>query len=321
MNQTYRDRLDKVIAEAENYIANGGNVADMTNKAEELNEAIKAAEENGMAYGTLQRTYEVADSILNTLEGEVNDDIMALSDYMAEIDIETILIEYPYTTEELGEIISKMDLLTQSAQHSLIGEGTNVTEFITNPSFTDGVNGWTITDFDAEKLGLSNDLLTIGEGQTGEINQTLLGMPNGVYELSVQAFQRADWNFEKMDSLWSIGKGDSLISTVSSYIFLNDGEHKIKHSFQDAFTGDEFTASWDIRQGTKSGVMMPNTESGARQYFDKGYFKNTVQAFVIDGKLTFGIRNYGDQFARWGCYDNFTLTYAVSYTHLTLPTT
>ena len=76
MNQTYRDRLDKVIAEAENYIANGGNVADMTNKAEELNEAIKAAEENGMAYGTLQRTYEVADSILNTLEGEVNDDIM-----------------------------------------------------------------------------------------------------------------------------------------------------------------------------------------------------------------------------------------------------
>lgn len=55
--------------------------------------------------------------------------------------------------------------------------------------------------------------------------------------------------------------------------------------------------------------MMPNTESGARQYFDKGYFKNTVQAFVIDGKLTFGIRNYGDQFARWGCYDNFTLTY------------
>ena len=91
---------------------------------------------------------------------------------MAEIDIETILIEYPYTTEELGEIISKMDLLTQSAQHSLIGEGTNVTEFITNPSFTDGVNGWTITDFDAEKLGLSNDLLTIGGGQTGEINQT-----------------------------------------------------------------------------------------------------------------------------------------------------
>ena len=38
--------------------------------------------------------------------------------------------------------------------------------------FTDGVNGWTITDFDAEKLGLSNDLLTIGGGQTGEINQT-----------------------------------------------------------------------------------------------------------------------------------------------------
>mgnify|MGYP000425369771 FL=1 len=46
-----------------------------------------------MAYGTLQRTYEVADSILNTLEGEVNDYIMALSDYMAEIDIETIRIE------------------------------------------------------------------------------------------------------------------------------------------------------------------------------------------------------------------------------------
>ena len=310
MNQTYRDNLDKVIAEAENYIANGGNATEMTAKAEELNAAIDAAVENGKAYGKLQRTYEVADSILNSLEGEVNDDIMALSDYMAEIDIETILATYPYTTEELGEIIDKMDLLTQSAQHSLIAEGTDVTNFITNPSFVQNETGWTLESTVPEKRTFENELMVLDEF-TGDVSQTLLGMPNGVYELTVQGFQRVNWDFEYMDSLWVNGKADSLHNDVNSYLFLNDGEQRIKNAFEDGFNED-FTQdmeSWDIRYGQKSHVMMPNTSGGAKQYFDKGYFKNTVQAFVVDGKLTFGIRNYGNQWSHWGCYDNFTLRY------------
>ena len=61
-----------------------------------------------------------------------------------------------------------------------------MTNFITNPSFAESVNGWIVDEFDAEKFGLNNDLLTIGGGQTGEIYQTLLGMPNGVYELGLR---------------------------------------------------------------------------------------------------------------------------------------
>lgn len=313
MNQTYRDNLDKVIAEAEGFISEGASVPDMTAKAEELNAVMDAAMENVEAYATLERTYEIGDSILNVLEGKVNDDIEALAAYMDEIDITTILATYPYTTPELGEIIDKLDLLTQSAQHSLITEGTDVTEFITNPSFADGLNGWTV-EGDATKIVTENDLIAM-DGIVCDVSQTLLGMPNGVYELTLQGFQRTDWNFESMDETWTTQKGqDSLRNQVHSYIYLNEGVQAVKHSFDDGINED-FTVetvgtdNWDIRYGTKSGVMMPNTTNGAKQYFEKGYYKNTIQAFVIDGKLTFGIRNEGDQGARWGCIDNITLRY------------
>lgn len=294
-------------------ISEGASVPDMTAKAEELNAVMGAAMENVEAYATLERTYEIGDSILNVLEGEVNDDIEALAAYMDEIDITTILATYPYTTPELGEIIDKLDLLTQSAQHSLITEGTDVTEFITNPSFADGLNGWTV-EGDATKIVTENDLIAM-DGIVCDVSQTLLGMPNGVYELTLQGFQRTDWNFESMDETWTTQKGqDSLRNQVHSYIYLNEGVQAVKHSFDDGINED-FTVetvgtdNWDIRYGTKSGVMMPNTTNGAKQYFEKGYYKNTIQAFVIDGKLTFGIRNEGDQGARWGCIDNITLRY------------
>ena len=170
MNQTYRDNLDKVIAEAEGFISEGASVPDMTAKAEELNAVMDAAMENVEAYATLERTYEIGDSILNVLEGEVNDDIEALAAYMDEIDITTILATYPYTTPELGEIIDKLDLLTQSAQHSLITEGTDVTEFITNPSFADGLNGWTV-EGDATKIVTENDLIAM-DGIVCDVGQS-----------------------------------------------------------------------------------------------------------------------------------------------------
>lgn len=312
MHESYRTELDLVIKQAEDYIANGATVEEYTLKAEQLNQCLNEAKENGAMYASLQDTYEVADSILNTLEGEVNDDIIALSDYMSEIDIESVLKTYPYTTPELTDIIAQMDLLTQSAQHSLIAEGTDVTSFITNPAFEEKSNGWNIVADNEEALVFDNGVIAI-DGTTCEVSQTLLGMPNGVYELTAQAFQRNDWNFENMDAAWAAGKKDSLIAMVTSYLFLNDGEKAVKHAFEDAINTD-FTqdmANWDIRYGEKSGVMSPNTPNGAKLYFDKeaGYYKIALQAFVIDGKLTFGIRNHGPQGAHWGCVDNFKLNY------------
>lgn len=309
-NKTYLDNIDKLISEAEALIANDGNVNDMTAKAEALNEAINDIQENIDAYVRLNETYQTADKILSELEGEVNDDIIALSDYMSEIDIEDIIVRFPYTTEQLEDIIAKMELLTQSAEHSLVTEDTDVTEFIANASFTDKETGWVIETNDDTKIKFENGLMALDEF-SGEVRQTLLGMPNGVYELTVQGFQRSWWNFEEMDEQWANGEQDALHEAVHSYLFLNDGEQRMKHSFDDGFNED-FTqdmSSWDIRYGEKSQVMMPNTTGGANQYFEKGYFKNSIQAFVIDGTLTFGIRNYGDQGAHWGCYDNFTLHY------------
>ena len=144
-------------------------------------------------------------------------------------------------------------------------------------------------------------------------------MPNGVYELTVQGFQRNDWWIEKIDTAWYNGYADSLRALVHSYIFLNDEVQRVKHAFDDAinnpdvpYDGDgiEYGVSWsDIRSNVLTKAMMPNSTAGAKTYFDFGYYKNTVRAFVIDGTLTFGIRNEGDQGGHWGCVDNFQIKF------------
>ena len=209
-------------------------------------------------------------------------------------------------------IVNQMDFLAQSAEHSLVEEGTDVSGYIVNASFTDKGEGWDIT-IPEDKIHFEQDLVWLDDSQ-GDISQTLLGMPNGVYELSVQALNRNDWNFENLDSLWYIGKQDSLRECVRTYLFLNDSQKRVKHAFDDGFNEDflpenvntEGWSDWDIRNGVKTNVMMPNTSTGARKYFDKGYYVNTIQAFVIDGTLTFGIHHEG---GNWACVDSFSIKY------------
>ena len=318
VNKSYTDKLQELIATSEGYIANGATVPEFTEMMTALTEAIANAEENAQAYVNFNDMYFKADSIFSSLSENVTDEVLALADYLygefeGGYDIDAIRTQYPYDTETLMGIVNQMDFLAQSAEHSLVEEGTDVSGYIVNASFTDKGEGWDIT-VPEDKIHFEQDLVWLDDSQGGDISQTLLGMPNGVYELSVQAFNRHDWNFEYMDSLWSIGKQDSLRECVRTYVFLNDSQKRVKHAFDDGFNEDflpenvntEGWSDWDIRIGQKTDVMMPNTPTGARKYFDKGYYVNTIQAFVIDGTLTFGIHHEG---GNWACVDSFSIKY------------
>ncbi len=322
VNKSYTDKLQELITTSEGYIANGATVPQFTEMMTALTEAIADAEENAQAYVDFNDMYFKADSIFNELSETITDEVMALADYIygefeGGYDIDAIRTQYPYDTETLMGIVNQMDFLAQSAEHSLVEEGADVTEYIVNPSFTEGSNGWTV-GFDEEKVHFENDVVAIDD-VNGEISQTLLGMPNGVYELTVQGFQRNDWWIEKIDTAWYNGYADSLRALVHSYIFLNDEVQRVKHAFDDAidnpdvpYDGDgiEYGVSWSaIRSNVLTKAMMPNSTAGAKTYFDFGYYKNTVRAFVIDGTLTFGIRNEGDQGGHWGCVDNFQIKF------------
>lgn len=296
----------------------------LTEASETLTKAINIANENIAAYEQLRATWTEADSTLNAMKTpDMSKEVAALDSYMSEHniysedDVLDLLEQCPYNTEAVRELTDSLELLSQSAQHSLTEAGDDITKFITNADFSNGLNGWTVTNKTAKEPTPDTGAVVLDE-YTGEVSQTLIGMPNGLYQVSVQGFQRTDWNFESLDATWANGGKDSLDNNVTSYVFANSIEKKLKHAFDDGFNTD-FTqdqSSWDIRYGENSHVMMPNTTAGANKYFEltnedgsKKYFVNTVEAFVYDGTLTIGVRNHGATGAHWGVIDNFQLKF------------
>lgn len=319
MNQGYHAKLQELVKTSEDYIANGATTPQFTEMMATLTQAIADAEENAQAYVEFGEVYDAANEVINNFEGDPTDELFALSDYIFEVEEANVLTTYPYDTEELRAVIDKLDALAQAAEHSLVVEGEDVTSYIVNPSFTEQDKGWTIERNEATKMTFTQDLVDI-EGVC-DISQTLQGMPNGVYEMTVQAYQRNDWWMEKVDTAWAAGKADSLRALVHSYAYLNDNEVRVKHAFDDAIDNPDFPydgtpgsyndspAFPGVRTNSITKAMMPEQPAGARAYFDKGYYTNTVRAFVIDGTLTFGIRNTGDQGGRRGMVDNFQIKY------------
>lgn len=322
MNQSYRDKLQELVGTSEEYITNGATVPQFTEMMTALSQAIADAEENAQAYVDFAEAYESANEVLNNFAGdEPTDELFALSDYIIEVEEANVLTTYPYNTEELQAVVDKLNLLAQSAEHSIVAEGEDVTAYITNPSFADESKGWTIVlENEDRPVKFSQGLMEL-DATACDVSQTLLGMPNGVYEMTVQAYQRTDWWMEKVDTAWYNGKGDSLRALVHSYAYLNDNEVRVKHAFDDAIDNPDFPydgtpgSYFDspnfpgIRTNSLTKAMMPEAPIGAKVYFDKGYYTNTVRAFVIDGTLTFGIRNHGDQGSRRGMVDNFQIKY------------
>ena len=142
-----------------------------------------------------------------------------------------------------------------------------------------------------------------------DIYQTLSNMPKGNYLLKVQAFQRPGSN--------DVAYSDYLtgVDNVNSFIYINDGEAKIKNVMS------EYSDTCLLRVSTAGGSYLgdyawpngkgytPNGMEGARLYFDKGYYDNEVLVNIPEGDLRFGFRCANHANSAWTLFDNFRLYY------------
>ena len=188
--------------------------------------------------------------------------------------------EYMKQIEQL-----KLDLqLPEDYQNATDENPANVTAFIKTPGFskivdgveTNSIDGWEAT---GQKFGNSDQLSALAleswESRL-DIHQDIEGLPDGIYVLKVNAWQR---------------------TSNPTYLF--------------AESGGETFAKEIITQaaGLPEGFSAPNSLIESVSMFDETTYMNELTIRVTDGKLRIGIKKEETSSADWVVMDNFQLVY------------
>lgn len=131
--------------------------------------------------------------------------------------------------------------------------------------------------------------------------ETVWNLPNGLYRLTVDAFQRAAW-FD------DVANADGARGSI--YVYANDAKTQIKSIMEygatTAYTGESW-ADYEY-----DGIHYPNSITAGFNALNTGNYENVVYVYVTNGTLTFGINNpnrLGNGIYRgtWAIFDNFRL--------------
>ena len=164
-----------------------------------------------------------------------------------------------------------------------------------------------------------NDLTAIG-GETGNassllnnanaekfntaawnITQTITGIPNGTYTLSVQGFYRYGSVSTGAVTAYQNGTNEPLVQ-----LYAANRSIPLPYVYDQA----QPAAAGGFQRSTDVGFV-PDNQSQAAQCFTDGHYLTTLTDIVVtDGTLTLGIRKQNKAVSNdWACFDNFTLLY------------
>lgn len=311
--QAYNDAVDAVDAAAA--------VSDVKAAIAAAKAAQIAVEENEKAYVTLYAKFDVWANYLIINEGLSGETWNEFCDFMeGEDEIEgyptpnpTVIIDnedYPLLTPEINDYIKKVDSLYSRAVATSLTPGADCTDMIVNPSFSTGdFTGWTYKE---GKLGDKN--VECYE-QVVDIYQVVKDVPDGIYSVSVQAFERPAGN-KNYD-----GSEPSKV-----FLFMNEFQTPVMNIVKDAMpeaeavdsvnclihSGDAQAPNWPCDYlGTTDGYewgYVPNSVTGARFAFEAGRYTQKVYGLVEGGEMKLGLTSNGVK-AHWVLWANFKLIY------------
>lgn len=162
------------------------------------------------------------------------------------------------------------------------GYQLNVTPLLINASFPCNTgDGWSGTE-----AGFQTYTNAEFFQKSYDFHQTLPDMPQGVYMLRLQGFQRTKGSNDK--DLTAFLKGS--LTQSNAYLYANEEEIALATVARDAQTsnsmgGTEYTISG-------KSYWMPNSMSEARKYFANGqYWNNLTISNTTRGDITIGIRS------------------------------
>ena len=291
MSQALKDEIEASIAEIEGV----SSFADADALWTKMKQQMVDAEECLVAYEKLSLKI---DELYDFIDNKGADDLYDVADAASEkyengeLDAAGALAEI----EAINDAIFEFNL--QMADGST---GFDVTEmFVTNPTLREKNNkdGWEIVC--EHNKGWSGspawgaDLLEFWNCDFS-VTQTLTDIPNGKYMLSVQAFYRAS---EMTAELF--GNSDAVkLVPLSKYSTADFGS--LAGGYTDQGLANDLTSA--------SAVFNTYNPVTGRNFYDE----NELEVIVMDGTLTFGIRNKTTEGGAWCAMRDFRLSYYGNY--------
>lgn len=196
------------------------------------------------------------------------------------------------------------------------GEFFDITCLVANPDFANNdIKGWTRTNSDggnAQTTNFCNEFWN----NTFDFYQDLTELPNGSYQLSVQAFCRPGDNGNLTDNKKAYYDYTQGVNNVHAELYVNNDASKVGniYAYKDATTAKynpgDWTSDYECVVDGGTNYFVPNSMAGAHQYFlDENVYKTEVAALVNSGSLRIGFRDETLTAAQWTIFTNFRLHY------------
>lgn len=221
--------------------------------------------------------------------------------------VSDLLSSFSLNNEQLTQYMADLKVLLEAAQNASIKPGDDITRKIVNPSFDSGSEGWTVKEGNPKFDGTYKNC-EVYQG-TFDIYQDITNIPDGVYELSVLAFQRVAENNVASKA------HDNGIEDITAFIYAND----LETPFTSPYTYGMKENSGDDYAYTLNGetVYIPNSMKGmaAATTENPEAYTVTVPMLVEGGTLRIGVRekrrpsNVNSSWGDWAIWDNFRLKY------------
>ncbi len=215
-------------------------------------------------------------------------------------------------TAEAADYIVKISEATTKLRMPTDPEITDYTSVIINPGYDndgEGVNsfnGWNETG-DTHSFGNSayqQNALLVEYHKVFDVNQTIYGLPDGKYKVTVNCFSRHG-NTSNDYKVWSADNN----AENNAYLYAQSGDDEMVKSSIAFISSGAYENAGISGQTSIDGKNVPNDMVSAGKWFDNGYYLNEVTVDVKGGKLTIGVCKFENTGDDWVILDNWTLEY------------
>lgn len=313
---TYTDKAAELIESARAMTEDGTSDEEINAMKKDLSDIAAEIEKSSELYAELDNlnTTTIADFLAEDPAGDEFDAFMALYDDCGTGEgVESLISSYNLNNEELTKYMADLKVLLENAQNASIKPGDDITRKIVNPSFDNGKEGWTVKEGNPT-FNETYKNCEVYQG-TFDIYQDITNIPDGVYELSVLAFQRVAEN-DVASKAHDAGAED-----ITAFIYANDLETPFTSPYTYGMKEPSGGKPADYKYNLNGeDVYIPNTMQGmaAATTENPNAYTVTVPMLVEGGTLRIGVRekrrpsNINNSWGDWAIWDNFRLKYVGS---------
>lgn len=309
---TYTDKATELIESARAMTEDGTSDEEINTMKKDLSDIAAKIEKSSALYAELETlNATIGEFLAEDPAGDEFDAFMELYEDCGNGDgAEALMSTWSLDNEELTQYMADLKVKLENAQNASIKPGDDITRKIVNPSFDNGKEGWTVKEGNP-KFDETYKNCEVYQG-TFDIYQDITNIPDGVYELSVLAFQRVAENGVASKA------HDNGIEDITAFIYAND----LETPFTSPYTYGMKENSGDDYKYNLNGedVYIPNSMKGmaAATTENPNAYTVTVPMLVEGGTLRIGVRekrrpsNINNSWGDWAIWDNFRLKYVGS---------